>query len=334
MLLSALVMTSLTMTSLTAQNQEQKANQNKSDVNLNVDLVTIDAQVLRQKTERIAWRLTLNDFIVYEDGVRQKITNFSQDTLPLSVILLIDRRGYIDPFSEKIQSAVMETIRNFKPGDEVAVMSFSDKTVLFQPFQTDRKKTEEALNKLPYSNDMPANHCFNKALFDAAAYMRESGNPVGRRLIIMITGSARGINCKGPTAEQTTTEVLESGSTVCALMINNKVDQLGAAETAIQHGINDAAKIIGVGTVGVKSLVDETGGEYVSVKPDNSEFQFDTLVTRLRTRYAKGFVSSNAKHDGGYRKLKVEMSDTAEKREGKLIVKTRRGYIAAKDKKQ
>jgi hypothetical protein len=163
--------------------------------------------------------------------------------------------------------------------------------------------------------------------------MRQAGNPVGRRVIIMFTGTARGINCKGPTAEQTTTEILESGTTVCALMINNKVDQTGLTETAIQHGINDAAKLIGVGTVAVKSLVEETGGEYVSAKADNLEFQFDTLLTRVRTRYAIGFISSNTKHDGGYRKLKAEMSAAAEKREGKLIVKTRRGYIAPKEKK-
>src|SRR5882757_10812704 len=97
-LLSVLVMTLLTVASLTAQTREKKSNQTKSDeVNLNIDLVTLDAQVLRQNTDRIAWKLKQNDFVLFEDGVQQKITNFSQDTLPLSVILLIDRRGCLDP---------------------------------------------------------------------------------------------------------------------------------------------------------------------------------------------------------------------------------------------
>ncbi|HXG67867.1 MAG TPA: hypothetical protein VNO70_22395, partial [Blastocatellia bacterium] len=50
----------------------------------------------------------------------------------------------------------------------------------------------------------------------------------------------------------------------------------------------------------------------------------------LRTRYSIGFVSSNTKRDGTYRKLKLEIAAPAQGREGKLVVKTRRGYKAAK----
>ena len=88
-LLSALILALLTVASLTAQTQEKKNNPSKGDVNLNVDLVTLDAQVIRQNTSRIAWKLKQNDFVLFEDGVQQKITNFSQDTLPLSMILLL-----------------------------------------------------------------------------------------------------------------------------------------------------------------------------------------------------------------------------------------------------
>src|SRR5215469_1398705 len=85
--------------------QQKSSDQKKDDnINLNVDLVTLDAQVLKQKTNHIEWKLKQDDFIVYEDGIRQKITNFSQDTLPLSVILLIDRRGSLEPFNEKVQA--------------------------------------------------------------------------------------------------------------------------------------------------------------------------------------------------------------------------------------
>jgi VWFA-related protein len=318
---------------LTAQSQEKKTDQStqpKNDiVKLNVDLVTLDAQVLRQNTNRIAWKLKQDDFILYEDGIKQKISNFSQDTLPLSVVLLIDRRGCLDPFSEKIQKAVSETVKNLKAEDELAVMTFSDKTELVSPFNTDKTKVVQTLSKLP-AHDDSANHCFNVAFYDAANYMREAGNPVGRRVIILITGITKGINCGKHSSEEARIEVLESGSTVCAMVPH---DPSEAVENGILHGAADIGKVVGVGTLNVRSLIEETGGEFVSAKPDNIEFLFDNLITRIRTRYAIGFVSTNTKRDGAYRRLKLQVTPEIEKREGKLIVRTRRGYLAPTDKK-
>jgi len=73
------------------------------NVRLAVDLVVLDAQVLQQKTGRIVGTLKKEDFMLAEDGVKQQVTHFSQDTLPLSVILLIDRGGCLDPFSDKVR---------------------------------------------------------------------------------------------------------------------------------------------------------------------------------------------------------------------------------------
>jgi len=154
-----------TVVSLKAQNKEKKNNPIKGDdVNLNVDLVTLDAQVIRQNTSRIAWRLKQNDFVLFEDGVQQKITNFSQDTLPLSMILLIDRRGCLDPFSDKIRNAITENIKSLKKEDEIAVMTFADKTNLVQRFTSDKNKIAETFAKLPL-HDESDNHCFNVAFF-------------------------------------------------------------------------------------------------------------------------------------------------------------------------
>jgi len=329
-LLTVFILGLLAVASLTAQTQQKNDSQGKGDtVQLNVDLVTLDAQVLRQNTDHIAWKLKQNDFVLFEDGVQQKITNFSQDTLPLSIILLIDRRGCLDPFSDKIRTAVTETIKNLKADDELAVMTFSNKTELVQPFNTDKKKVAETLAKLPIHDDS-ATHCFNVAFYDAASYMREAGNPVGRRVIILITAMTKGINCGKHSSEEVRIEVLESGSTVCALVPHEEGEIL---EARVMHGITDVGKMVGVGTLNVKSLIEETGGELASAKPDNIEFLFDNLITRIRTRYAIGFVSTNSKRDGSYRKLKLQVVPETEKREGKLLVKTRRGYIASKEKK-
>src|SRR6476469_7182986 len=97
-------------------------------VKVDVDLVTIDALVLQKNTARGVGGLKKEDFILFEDGSKQEITHFSQDTLPLSVLLLIDRGGCLDPFGDKVHRAASDAIARLKPADEVAVMTYHDTT--------------------------------------------------------------------------------------------------------------------------------------------------------------------------------------------------------------
>jgi hypothetical protein len=46
-------------------------------VKVDVDLVKIDALVLQKNTARIVGGLNKEDFLVYEDGIKQEITHFS-----------------------------------------------------------------------------------------------------------------------------------------------------------------------------------------------------------------------------------------------------------------
>jgi len=62
-------------------------------VKIDVDLVKIDALVLQKNTARIVGGLQKEDFLLYEDGIKQEITHFSHDQLPLSVVLAIDGPG-------------------------------------------------------------------------------------------------------------------------------------------------------------------------------------------------------------------------------------------------
>jgi hypothetical protein len=57
---------------------------------------------------------------------------------------------------------------------------------------------------------------------------------------------------------------------------------------------------------------------------------FNDLIDHLRTRYVLGFVSTNAKRDGTFRKIKLDVTQPSTKAEDRLVVRTRRGYLAAK----
>ena len=293
-------------------------------VKVDVDLVTVDALVLQKDTARIVGGLKKEDFTLYEDGTKQTISHFSQDSLPLSVLLLIDRGGCLDPFGEQVHRAASDAIARLKPSDEVAVMTYHDTTRLLQGFTRDRALIEDALNQV-LKHDEQADHCLNKLFADAADYMVKASNPTGRRVVIAITGVTRNFDCAGgPSGKAASQAIYESGSVVCGI-IPRTDDQ--ALENGIMIWATRVGRIGGAPYLDIQTLANETGGELLRDKPENLNTTFETLMNHLRSRYNLAFVSSNKKRDGTTRKLKIDMAPGLQK-QGKLVVKARRSYVA------
>lgn len=311
----------------TVTGDKRTASQPAEIVKVDVDLVTVDALVLQKKTARVVGNLKETDFVILEDGTKQQITNFSQDTLPLSVVLLIDRGGCLDPFGTEVRRAANEALARLKETDEVAVMTYHDNTELLQEFTRDRSQIANALERIP-KNHTWADHCLNKAFAKAADYMVTAGNPVGRRVIIAITGITRNFDCgHGPSGKAAKQAIFESGSVVCGLI-----------PTSIGQRMENRYMVVGTKALGlfghtldIRELADETGGEVFAEKPEQLNTTFKMLIEHLRTRYNLAFVSSNKKRDGTLRKLKIDLTPNAQNSNGKLVVKARRGYIAPKE---
>lgn len=312
----------------TVTGEKRTAAQPAEVVKVDVDLVTVDALVLQKKTARVVGDLKETDFLILEDGTKQKITNFSQDTLPLSVVLLIDRGGCIDPFGNEVRRASNEALARLKETDEVAVMTYHDNVELVQDFTRDRSQIADALERIPKNNTW-ADHCLNKAFYQAADYMVKAGNPVGRRVIIAITGITRNFDCgHGPSGKAAKQAIFESGSVVCGLVPKSPVQRMENSLMVFGTHVGGAFRAV----LDIKQLAEETGGEVFEEKPEELNTTFKRLIEHLRTRYNLAFVSSNKKRDGTLRKLKIELTPNAQKSNGKLVVKARRGYIAPKEK--
>jgi Ca-activated chloride channel family protein len=300
------------------------APQNVEVIKTDVDLVTVDALVLQKDTARIVGDLTRDDFLLKEDGKPQQISHFSQGTLPLSVLLLIDRGGCLDPFNTEVRHAAVEALARLKPTDEVAVMTYHNNAELLAPFTKDRWPVKFALNHIPPHDEM-ANHCLNKAFYEAATYMEQAGNPAGRRVIIFITGVTRNFDCDGPSGKRAKQAVYESGSVVCGVIPVTPEQQM---ENGMMTWATRMGGIMHASTLNMKDLAEDTGGEVLEDKPEQLDRTFTTLMEHLRSRFSLAFTSTNRARDGSVRKLKVELNSAALKSRGKLVVKARKSYVA------
>lgn len=312
--------------------QNQNSNEAKSTstpppgvevVKVDVDLVKVDALVLQKNTARIVGGLKKEDFAIYEDGTRQEITHFSQDSLPLSLLFLIDR-ACIDPYVDEVRRAAREAIERLKPVDEIAVMSYDSTTTLVQPFTTNRIMIENGLNSVP-AHDKVALHCLNNVFTDAANYMIKASNPTGRRVVIVISAVTRAEVCPaGPSGKSAEQSIYESGSVVCGIIPK-------VSGQALENGImimTTRMTRLTADYMDIQTMANETGGEVFSDKPEKLDTTFQTLIDHLRSRYNLAFVSTNKKRDGTMRKLKLDVAPPIQKRQVKLVVKARKSYVA------
>jgi len=297
-------------------------------VKVDVDLVKIDALVMQKNTARIVGGLKKEDFLIYEDGTRQEITHFSQDELPLSVILMIDRGGCLNAYGDDVHRAAREAIDRLKPVDEIAVMGYASFTVLLQPFTRNRMVIENTLNNIPQQGPI-GEHCLNNLFTDAADYMAKASNPEGRRVVIVLTGASRRFHCPdGPSDKSAVQAIYESGSVVCGIF--PKVIGQGL-ENAQFIAATRLTKLVGPDYIDIQDVANETGGEVMSDKPEKLGTTFQTLIDHLRSRYNLAFVSTNKRRDGTTRKLKLDLAPSIQKTQGKLVVKARRSYIAPRN---
>src|ERR1700682_6733442 len=66
-------------------------------IKVDTDLVVFDVQVVDKKPRRVIGDLTRDDFEVSENGVRQPVSYFGREELPLSILLLLDVSGSVRP---------------------------------------------------------------------------------------------------------------------------------------------------------------------------------------------------------------------------------------------
>ena len=300
-------------------------------VKVDVDLVKIDALVLQKNTARIVGGLQKEDFLLYEDGIKQEITHFSQDQLPLSVVVAIDRGPAcpypLDVWSHEAHRAAREAISSLKLVDEIAVMTFTDSSKLIQPFTRNRMMIENAFNNIPPpARTTKVAHCFNLMFADAAEYMLKASNPAGRRVIIVITSMTRLFDCSnGPSNRAASAAIYESGAVVCAIIPKVFIQRV---ENAVQTVATRVNKVVAARYMDLEYLANETGGEVLANKPAKLDTTFQTLIDHLRSRYNLAFVSTNKQRDGTRRKLKLDLDPARQKSQGKLVIKARRSYIA------
>ncbi len=82
---------------------------------------------------------------LYENGIEQKIKNFSFDPSPSRIVLLVDNSQNVPADIEKLKKATIEFAYEIFDGDQLFVIGYDEKPEIIQEWTDDAKKLETSL---------------------------------------------------------------------------------------------------------------------------------------------------------------------------------------------
>lgn len=163
-------------------------------VRVETQLVSVPA-VVTNSAGRPVTGLRADNFLLFENGRQQKITNFATTEAPFEIALLLDTSGSTRVDVELIRDAANAFISALRPGDRVSIVAFNTarqgqntvaKVQVLSALTDDRKLLRDAIAHLGSSNGTP--------FYDALARIADEvfRNPAqedlrGRRAVVALT---------------------------------------------------------------------------------------------------------------------------------------------------
>lgn len=271
---------------------------------------------VRDHHNEIVTDLTKDDFKIYEDGVEQKVSYFSKEVnLPITLALLMDTSYSMHNTLVAEQDAASRFVREvLRKKDEALVMTFDTDINLLADFSEDPSVLDRAIRRATINVDASGiggtggtipSQGGGTDLYDAVylACNDELAHEAGRKAIVLLTDAE------------------DTGSKV----------SLGQAVEAAQRSdsvihvilIIDPRETEGYGPGVAMRMTSDTGGRVINVRHGNDlEKAFDEISTELRSQYVLGYYPLNPKHDGTFRRIKVDVHRPDMK------ILARKGYYA------
>ncbi|HEY7914455.1 MAG TPA: VWA domain-containing protein [Blastocatellia bacterium] len=183
----------LSLASFSIAAGQQRRDPDQDDViRLKSDLVTVTASVT-DTSGRALKSLRATDFVIYEDGVRQKIEHFAATEEPFSLMLLLDISGSTAEDISLIKRAAREFIDQLRDRDRVGVIVFSRDVEVIAEFTDSRPRVEAAIESL-YSAQGNLTHRYTSKTgtsFYDALYLAAEESPLrraeGRKAIVCMS---------------------------------------------------------------------------------------------------------------------------------------------------
>jgi Ca-activated chloride channel homolog len=305
-----------------APNEEDDKPAGRTSISVSVDLVTIQVLVT-DKRGNIVLGLKPENFTIYEDNVKQEISNFAPIESDMTIVVLFENSKILNyDMMNEVRNAMYAFLNSLRKDDWIGLIGFDLNPELLCDFTKDHAKVWDALKVLEYPRFSEAN--LSDAIIDALDRTQELEGKVA--ILLLATGLD---TMSKHTYDQALKACKESNSSIYAISLGQSSRLRAEADGRVSPS---AGIDLAMADNRLRSMSEFTGGEAYFPR-FTSEYPtiFSQISRMLRNQYSISYASSNTAKDGKFRKIRVDVkTDLMDKgKPAKLNVVTRKGYIAA-----
>jgi VWFA-related protein len=278
--------------------------ENMPSVSLHVDVpeVTVDIGVLLEKTHQFVPNLKPTNFKVFEDGKEQKVIGFKRVQAPITALLICEFASTNYHFVYDMRNAAFTFAQQLRPQDYVAMMTFDLHTQIITDFTQDKHTLLEAINDLRIPGFSETD------VFDALYEGLDRVSRIEGQKYIILIASGRDTFSK-ITLDKILDKVKKTPDVTIFTVSTGAVTRImHEGRGGFGGQLRDMDYLQADNQM--QTFARMTGGmffapRFVGEMPDD----FNAINTAIRSKYEIIYHPQNAKQDGTFRKLQVQLVD-------------------------
>ena len=236
--------------------------------------------------------LNEEEFEVYEDGAKQKLTFFSRTQQPIALALLLDTSASMDERMGIAQEAAIGFARQLHKEDQAEVIDFDSQVRILQGFTNDAATLEKAIRQTTPNGSTSLYNAIYISLQELKKVKAVATSDIRRQAIVVLS---------------------DGDDTSSLIEFDDVLDRAKRSETAI-YAVGLRAGEIGrrefkEAEFVLKQLATETGGRAYFVN-DARELAkiYQSIWDELSSQYSIAYSSANPKRDGAWRRIQVRIA--------------------------
>jgi len=300
------------------EEQEEKP-QGRTSLSVAVEQVQVDITV-QDKNGNLIQGLRKEHFKVYEEKVEQTVTFFTPIEAPITAVLVTEYSKVIPwewLYEAWLASHLFADL--MRPEDWIAAVAYDIRPEILVDFTQNKAEVYNALRKLNYPAFRESN------LYDAVYDVLERVEELEGKVAMVLVSSGLDTFSK-KNLDQILDKVKEGNVVIYPISLGGNARVRNTYSTSTHMDLIQAEAVL-------KYFARYTGG--VAFFPrfvQQYKGIFQTISALLRNQYSLGYVSTNTKKDGSFRKIKVEVvaDIDGDGKPDKLKVQHREGYSVTK----
>jgi Ca-activated chloride channel homolog len=269
------------------------------------DLVSVGVTVTDRRSNYLT-DLTTDDIDVYEDGDRQTIEYFARGDAPdagpeVHIGLLFDTSGSMGADITLSRSAAVRFLNTLPDAKDITLVDFDTEVRVAKYGQLDFPRLVERIRARK-----PGGFT---AMYDAlGVYLDGASDLQGRKILVIFT---------------------DGGDTTSAIRFADVMTLIRASDVTV-YSIGFLQNQPGGGRaeqrVRLTQIAGESGGDaFFPADMKQIDQAYEKILSQIRAQYSLGYVSTNTRTDGGWRKVEIKVKRPNAR---DLKIQARRGYFA------